>query len=258
MCHLVTIQWHSSDIIELQTSGRMPSTHLIATRTKRCLCGVPRSLGQPGTPSSCMQKSLHHTACRRFSSLHICNATCHASPSVLLEAVKNRSVSRSWTSQVRHQGLHAASTLTHSVDYLQKAAQEAVLEQDAAERERLAAMRKSLRGRTYAYDHRGQVVLVTPIDPQRLPRPMTPIVRQAPSRSRRSGAGGTGGLGATGPASSGAPGEAAPAGAPLLQQPGRRSMQRGPARSAIVGSCGGRVVSTDAWIHMRGARPLRC
>lgn len=59
-------------------------------------------------------------------------------------------------------------------------------EQDEAERERLAALRRRLRGRSYAYDHRGQVVLVAPIDPQRLPRPMTPIVRQTQSRGRRS------------------------------------------------------------------------
>ena len=68
---------------------------------------------------------------------------------------------------------------------------------DEAEREKLAAMRKQMRGRTYAYDHRGQVVLVSPIDPQRLPRPMTPVVRVTASRGRRSGASCSGG-GATG------------------------------------------------------------
>ena len=43
---------------------------------------------------------------------------------------------------------------------------------DETERAKLEALCLEMRGKEYAYDHTGAVVLVTRIDPSRLPKPM--------------------------------------------------------------------------------------
>eukprot|EP00892_Ulva_mutabilis_P001796 jgi/Ulvmu1/11617/UM008_0018.1 len=113
----------------------------------------------------------------------------------------------------------------------QKASRDAILQHDSAEREKLAAMRAKMRGRTYAYDHQGQVVLVTPIDPKRLPRPMTPIVRVTSSRGRRSAAGGSGLTGGAGVG-----GQAVPAAAavPAAKPKGKHNGRKGPTQTDYI------------------------
>jgi hypothetical protein len=86
---------------------------------------------------------------------------------------------------------------------LQRAALEAKREAGEAERRRLESLRQQLRGRQYAYDHHGQVVLVSPIEPHKLPRPMTPRIGTdtdaASAAAKKKDAGGSPQAGAPGP-----------------------------------------------------------
>ena len=61
---------------------------------------------------------------------------------------------------------------------VQRAVIEAKCKEGEVERRRLENIRQQLCGRQYAYDHRGQLVLVSQIDPRKFPRPITPCVGQ--------------------------------------------------------------------------------
>lgn len=61
---------------------------------------------------------------------------------------------------------------------MQNAALEAMRAKDKQERCEVENLRAEMRGKHFAYDHSGNVVLLTAIDPHHLPKPMsTPVFR---------------------------------------------------------------------------------
>ena len=55
---------------------------------------------------------------------------------------------------------------------MQNAAIEAMKAKDEQQRREMETLRATMKGKQYAYDHAGNVVLLNTIDPQRLPKPM--------------------------------------------------------------------------------------
>jgi hypothetical protein len=87
-------------------------------------------------------------------------------------------------------GMRREIVLSHVVKDVQNAALDALRAKDEQAHSKLEQLRAQMRGKQYAYDHTGEVTLVSVIEPHKLPKPMVaPLYKTGDGGTEQCGTG---------------------------------------------------------------------